>query len=87
MLVHVASTNQKRDHLLEVFGAIRNGLQKSYNAIPFSDIDRSVGRLTNGGGDGRGSIFDAAVVGALVLHPAEETDDVSRLDGIGAKGA
>ena len=23
MLVHVASTNQKRDHLLEVFGAIR----------------------------------------------------------------
>jgi hypothetical protein len=66
---------------------IRTDFRKATTLSRFPILIAAVDRLTNGGGDGRGSILDAAVVGALVLHPAEETDDVSRLDGIGAKRA
>ena len=37
VLVHVASTNQKRDHLLEVFGAIRAMSIESLLRYPCGD--------------------------------------------------
>ncbi len=40
--VHVASTNQKRDHLLEVFGAIRHGFPYESPSLRVQRYDRAV---------------------------------------------
>jgi hypothetical protein len=53
-------------------------LKESYDAFLLSDVDSAVGSLTNGCRDGCGSILDAAMVRAILLHLSQKADHIPR---------